>query len=54
MRDYRCSRRGNHVHDHRTDRKCTENKCGGILYDTIINFGENLNDYAWNPAEENA
>ena len=52
MRDYRCSRRGNHVHDHRTDRKCTV--CGGILYDTIINFGENLNDYAWDPAEENA
>ena len=42
------------MHDHRTDRKCTENKCGGILYDTIINFGENLNDYAWDPAEENA
>jgi hypothetical protein len=28
------------VHDHRTGRKCTS--CGGILLDTIINFGEYL------------
>ncbi|KAF4959262.1 hypothetical protein FSARC_10778 [Fusarium sarcochroum] len=28
------------VHDHRTGRKCT--KCGGLLHDTIINFGEYL------------
>jgi len=54
LRDFRTRKRGNHVHDHRTDRKCTKSGCGGVLYDTIINFGENLNDYAWDPAEENA
>lgn len=27
------------VHDHKTGRKCA---CGGDLYDSIINFGENL------------
>lgn len=28
------------IHDHRTGRKCAV--CGGVLYDTIINFGEDL------------
>jgi len=28
------------THDHRTGRRCL--KCGGLLQDTIINFGENL------------
>lgn len=28
------------MHDHRTGRKCA--LCGGVLLDTIINFGENL------------
>ncbi|KAK5662255.1 hypothetical protein OQA88_8160 [Cercophora sp. LCS_1] len=30
------------VHDHRTGRKCAVAACGGNLYDTIVNFGENL------------
>lgn len=30
------------VHDHNTGRKCDNPKCKGNLYDTIINFGENL------------
>ena len=28
------------VHDHRTGRKCA--LCGGVLLDSIINFGESL------------
>eukprot|EP01084_Bolivina_argentea_P273559 466009_1 len=52
LRDFRVRRRQNHVHDHKTDRKCAVKGCGAVLHDTIINFGENLNDYAWNPAEE--
>ena len=39
MRDFRC-RNSTKVHDHKTGRKCES--CGGMLYDTIINFGENL------------
>lgn len=39
MRDFRV-RTAKKVHDHDTGRVC-EN-CGGKLYDTIINFGENL------------
>lgn len=30
------------VHDHRTGRKCSKFGCNGDLYDSIINFGENL------------
>jgi NAD-dependent SIR2 family protein deacetylase len=39
LRDFR-TRTSGQVHDHATDRKCT--KCGSILYDSIINFGESL------------
>ena len=39
MRDFR-TRTAQKVHDHKTGRKC-EN-CGGDLFDSIINFGENL------------
>lgn len=38
MRDFRC-RTAEKVHDHKTGRKCV---CGGDLFDSIINFGENL------------
>eukprot|EP01022_Parablepharisma_sp_SALTPOND_P033933 TRINITY_DN8_c1_g1_i1.p4 TRINITY_DN8_c1_g1~~TRINITY_DN8_c1_g1_i1.p4 ORF type:complete len:242 (+),score=15.20 TRINITY_DN8_c1_g1_i1:3760-4485(+) len=41
MRDYRV-RTAKSVHDHKTGRKCTVPGCTGDLYDTIINFGENL------------
>lgn len=39
MRDFR-TRTAQKVHDHKTGRKCES--CGGDLYDSIINFGENL------------
>jgi len=42
LRDFR-TRTANKVHDHATTRKCT--KCGSTLYDSIINFGENLPEY---------
>lgn len=42
MRDYKC-RTAQKVHDHKTGRKCV---CGGDLYDSIINFGENLPEKA--------
>eukprot|EP00330_Aristerostoma_sp_ATCC50986_P007006 CAMPEP_0114581122 /NCGR_PEP_ID=MMETSP0125-20121206/5261_1 /TAXON_ID=485358 ORGANISM="Aristerostoma sp., Strain ATCC 50986" /NCGR_SAMPLE_ID=MMETSP0125 /ASSEMBLY_ACC=CAM_ASM_000245 /LENGTH=395 /DNA_ID=CAMNT_0001773075 /DNA_START=86 /DNA_END=1276 /DNA_ORIENTATION=+ len=42
LRDFR-TRTAQKVHDHQTSRKC-EN-CGGKLYDSIINFGENLPEY---------
>ena len=38
IRNYR-TRTASQVHDHKTGRKC---ECGGELYDSIINFGENL------------
>jgi NAD-dependent SIR2 family protein deacetylase len=43
LRDYHTRRRGNHVHDHATGRKCV---CGKELHDSIINFGESLPDKA--------
>jgi NAD-dependent SIR2 family protein deacetylase len=42
LRDFR-TRTANKVHDHATTRKCT--KCGSMLYDSIINFGESLPEY---------
>jgi len=39
LRDFR-TRTSSQVHEHATNRKCT--KCGSILYDSIINFGESL------------
>eukprot|EP01017_Pseudomicrothorax_dubius_P003548 TRINITY_DN10534_c0_g1_i2.p1 TRINITY_DN10534_c0_g1~~TRINITY_DN10534_c0_g1_i2.p1 ORF type:complete len:398 (-),score=77.10 TRINITY_DN10534_c0_g1_i2:37-1230(-) len=41
MRDFRC-RTAEKVHDHRTGRFCDDPACRGELYDSIINFGENL------------
>ena len=43
MRDYR-TRTAQKVHDHKTGRICDEPGCGGQLEDSIINFGDNLND----------
>lgn len=43
MRDFR-TRNSQKVHEHQTGRKCDNASCGGNLYDTIINFGENLNE----------
>ncbi|KAL4484948.1 hypothetical protein ABPG74_020125 [Tetrahymena malaccensis] len=41
LRDFRV-RNAQKVHDHKTGRKCSDQKCKGDLYDSIINFGENL------------
>ena len=43
MRDFRV-RNAQKVHSHETGRKCDNPECRGDLVDTIINFGENLND----------
>ena len=43
MRDFR-TRTAQKCHDHRTGRKCDDPNCRGDLYDSIINFGENLKE----------
>ena len=43
MRDFRV-RTAQKVHDHDTGRLCDDPNCRGKLYDTIINFNENLRD----------
>ena len=40
--------------DHRTGRKCAVAGCNGALHDTIINFGENLPEEAFNLADMHA
>ena len=49
LRDYRVRNYSNRVHNHVTLRKCA--KCRGKCSDSIINFGEDLSDAAWDPAE---
>ncbi|CAF4665049.1 unnamed protein product, partial [Rotaria magnacalcarata] len=51
LRDFR-TRTSKKVHDHATTRKCT--KCCAQLYDSIINFGENLPDYELEASFDNA
>lgn len=41
LRDFRV-RNAQRVKDHKTGRACDDPDCGGILEDTIINFGEGL------------
>ena len=43
MRDFNV-RTGQKCKGHYTGRTCDNKQCGGKLYDSIINFGENLND----------
>ena len=43
MRDTRV-RTAKQTKEHRTGRTCDTLDCGGQLKDTIINFGENLNE----------
>ncbi|KAL0938524.1 silent information regulator family protein [Colletotrichum truncatum] len=40
------------VYDHRTGRKCV--KCGGVLFDSIVNFGESLPEEPFKRAHDNA
>jgi len=47
MRDFRV-RNAQTCKKHETGRKCDNNKCKGALADTIINFGENLNELILN------
>ncbi|UJR35168.1 hypothetical protein I4U23_027935 [Adineta vaga] len=51
LRDFR-TRTSKKVHDHVTARKCT--KCNSKLYDSIINFGENLPAYELQTSYEHA
>lgn len=53
LRDFR-TRNAKREHDHFTGRICAEEKCKGKLYDSIINFGENLPENDWNQAVLNA
>lgn len=41
LRDFRV-RDAKKAGDHKTSRKCDKKDCGGQLYDSDINFGENL------------
>lgn len=43
MRDYRV-RTAKKNHDHRTGNKCDDPECQGPLNDSIINFGEYLDE----------
>jgi len=43
MRDFR-TRTAQKCHDHKTGRKCDNPNCRGDLYDSIINFGEDLKE----------
>ncbi|KAL9110399.1 MAG: hypothetical protein Q9227_005130 [Pyrenula ochraceoflavens] len=53
IRDFRAvSTYEKSIRDHRTGRKCT--RCGGALHDTIINFGEDLPEEAFNLAYDHA
>jgi NAD-dependent SIR2 family protein deacetylase len=42
LRDYRTRNSTKGVHHHATGRLCAKGSCRGKLYDTIINFGEDL------------
>ena len=52
MRDFRVRNAGR-CHDHLTGRKCENPKCQGTLKDSIINFGENLDDKVINKGFKN-
>ena len=44
MRDFRARAPDNSLNNHLTGRKCDTPGCGGDLKDTIIQFGEMLDD----------
>lgn len=52
LRDYECDR--DDVDDHSTGRICSVPNCGGQLYDSIINFGENLPKIPFKKARQNS
>ena len=52
MRDNRV-RTAQHVKEHKTGRICDTLGCGGALIDSIINFGENLNENILELGEQN-
>ena len=51
LRDFR-TRTASKVHDHQTSRQCAQ--CGSVLYDSIINFGENLPEFELETSLEHA
>ena len=50
MRDFKVS--NPQIKGHGTGRKCDNGNCKGDLYDSIINFGENLNEYILERGEQ--
>ena len=54
LRDFRCRNSQNSVHEHKTIRKCDNSSCKGDLYDSIVNFGENLPEREINESFEHA
>ena len=53
LRDFKV-RNANKVHNHKTGRRCDDPGCRGALYDSIINFGENLPEKELNAGFENS
>eukprot|EP00118_Oscarella_pearsei_P009936 m.58799 g.58799 ORF g.58799 m.58799 type:complete len:423 (+) comp34829_c0_seq1:408-1676(+) len=53
LRDFR-TRSAAKVHDHKTGRLCDDLKCRGVLKDSIINFGEDLPDDAFDGSTNHA
>ena len=53
LRDFRC-RTANKVFEHNTNRKCDNPACKGDLFDSIINFGENLPEKELNDSFDHA
>jgi NAD-dependent SIR2 family protein deacetylase len=52
FRDFYTPRDSNRVHDHRTGRFCDSDGCDSELYDSIINFREDLPEEELNNAEK--
>jgi len=52
MRDFRVRGINNKNHSHLTGRMCDNSNCNGALYDSIINFGENLNEEIFEKGEQ--
>lgn len=54
LRDFDCTKTGNHLVGHATGRLCDKPNCKGALEDTIIHFGESLPRDALNKSYDHA